>query len=530
MKANYFKVWLTSLLLVLGTLRSNLVLGQTNSWSNPNSGIWKWETNSNWSLSSPPASGQSVFITNIANTLAGSRFRTVEIDAVTVAALGAGITASNLTVSGFGSGSGASHNSLFLNNAGTNVQLYIADSMTITPNGVLNITNSSLFVGHNLYVDNNVLFNGGLIQEFVPGCGFLCFATSANTYIGYNGFGAFTMSGGEWEGGAVQLGTSLSTYGTLTISGGSVTMFTTLFGPPNSLNVINGTVWLKGGSLENNNNPQIGSAGGAGQMTVSNGVWLSDANGYIGVGGGTGTLTIAGGMASFPTCYLGSGANSLGVVWQTGGQLNISELELGADNVGQMTISNGTAYTEVIDVGYHPGSSGTLTVAGGDCEVAGWLYISAAGCTATGNVNVTGGSLNVTNSSHTAFLEVDSGTLTLSGGTLRVDKLILTNSCGHFVQTGGTLVVDGVTNVPGSFQITAIGREGNNMRITWTDAGGHTDVVQVTNGTAGNYTTNFTDLSPQIILTGLGNVTTNFLDVGGATNKPSRYYRVRLVP
>ena len=46
----------------------------------------------------------------------------------------------------------------------------------------------------------------------------------------------------------------------------------------------------------------------------------------------------------------------------------------------------------------------------------------------------------------------------------------------------------------------------------------------------GSYTTNFTDLSPLVILPGSGPATTNYLDTGGATNIPSRYYRIRLVP
>jgi len=44
----------------------------------------------------------------------------------------------------------------------------------------------------------------------------------------------------------------------------------------------------------------------------------------------------------------------------------------------------------------------------------------------------------------------------------------------------------------------------------------------------GSYLNTFTDLSPVISVPGLGESTTNYLDVGGATNTPSRYYRVRL--
>lgn len=78
--------------------------------------------------------------------------------------------------------------------------------------------------------------------------------------------------------------------------------------------------------------------------------------------------------------------------------------------------------------------------------------------------------------------------------------------------------------------VTAIALESNDVRITWLTSGGQTNVVQVTNGTAVGYTNNFSDLSPLFIIPGASDVLTNYLDVGGATNAPSRFYRVRLVP
>jgi hypothetical protein len=80
-------------------------------------------------------------------------------------------------------------------------------------------------------------------------------------------------------------------------------------------------------------------------------------------------------------------------------------------------------------------------------------------------------------------------------------------------------------------QVTSIVRQGNNVLLTWLTTGGKTNVIQFTKGAAGgNYSTNFTDLSPIIVPNGLGLTSTNYLDIGGATNTPSRYYRVRLVP
>jgi hypothetical protein len=83
---------------------------------------------------------------------------------------------------------------------------------------------------------------------------------------------------------------------------------------------------------------------------------------------------------------------------------------------------------------------------------------------------------------------------------------------------------------PGLFNVTSITPQGNDILITWQTVGGETNVVQVATGSSGSYTSNFTDLSPIIIPKGGDFTTTNYLDVGGATNAPNRYYRVRLVP
>jgi collagenase-like protein with putative collagen-binding domain/uncharacterized protein DUF4038 len=91
------------------------------------------------------------------------------------------------------------------------------------------------------------------------------------------------------------------------------------------------------------------------------------------------------------------------------------------------------------------------------------------------------------------------------------------------------LVLESATTVPLPFLINAMSVQGNNVLLTWTTVGGSTNVVQATNGSAdGSYSNNFVDLSPQIIPAGTSATTTNYLDIGGATNIPSRYYRVRL--
>ena len=89
------------------------------------------------------------------------------------------------------------------------------------------------------------------------------------------------------------------------------------------------------------------------------------------------------------------------------------------------------------------------------------------------------------------------------------------------------------TNPASVFQINSLATQGSNsadVLITWTTVGGITNVVQATGGVidgSGSYATNFIDLSPFIIIQGVGGQTTNYLDGSGATNSPARYYRIR---
>jgi PKD repeat protein len=85
------------------------------------------------------------------------------------------------------------------------------------------------------------------------------------------------------------------------------------------------------------------------------------------------------------------------------------------------------------------------------------------------------------------------------------------------------------TNTGSSFQITNIAQTGNGVLITWMMGPGKTNALQRTAGALdGSYNTNaFSDI---FIITNTVGTTTNYLDVGGATNSPSLYYRAHLVP
>ena len=80
-----------------------------------------------------------------------------------------------------------------------------------------------------------------------------------------------------------------------------------------------------------------------------------------------------------------------------------------------------------------------------------------------------------------------------------------------------------------ALHIVSIAEETSDLRITWLTGVGKTNALQFTNGEAGSgvYTNDFTDL---FLVTNTTGSVTNYLDIGGATNFPARYYRVRLVP
>jgi pectate lyase len=86
------------------------------------------------------------------------------------------------------------------------------------------------------------------------------------------------------------------------------------------------------------------------------------------------------------------------------------------------------------------------------------------------------------------------------------------------------------TNSTSALQITSVEPQGSDIVVTWKTIGGHTNAVQATTGEG--YNTNFVDIttSPHVVISGNGDATTNYVDIGGGTNSPLRFYRVRLVP
>ena len=440
--------------------------------------------------------------------------------------------------------------------------------------GQLTLSNGSVLardmtLGYNAGSTGNLAVAGGTLVT-----------TNGTITLGFIGAGQMLVSQGTVLGQDIEVGGFGA--GTLTVAGGT----NALAGQLLIANATGstGTVWVTGGRLIATNAPtQLGN-GGVGRMTVSNGTFLALVVNVGGSPGSPGTLTVAGGTNVIANTFaVGNAVGSTGTVWLTGGLLLATNFQttVGNASAGQMTVSNGTLVSTSVSVGFGVGSQGTLTMAGGTNSIYNILTIGAAPCSATGTVLIAGGALYVTNATGNAVLEVRTGTLTLGFGTLTVERFVMTNACAHFVHTGGSLIYgtavldpnrdddgdgipngyeqshgldplnvadasldfdgDGMSNLqeylagtdpndPNSiFRITSVLRTNTNFLITWTMGPGKTNALQSTAGAGnGSYqTNNFTDL---FTVTNTVGTVTNYLDVGGATNFPARYYRVRLVP
>jgi phosphatidylinositol-3-phosphatase len=95
------------------------------------------------------------------------------------------------------------------------------------------------------------------------------------------------------------------------------------------------------------------------------------------------------------------------------------------------------------------------------------------------------------------------------------------------------------TNTASVFRITSVATTGSDVVVTWQTSGGDpsglfgsgkTNVVEVFAGLLdGSYSNAFVSAGVTNVITTLGDVVTNAVDVGGATNTPSRYYRIRFL-
>ncbi len=295
-----------------------------------------------------------------------------------------------------------------------------------------------------------------------------------------------------------------------------------------------------------------GATSYSGNTTVSNGTLLVNST------MGTGAVTV------------GSGA-TLGGNGVIGGPVTVDGTLSPGTSVGTLTVSNNLVLNSDAVLQYELGTSSDLIAVSGDLTVAGTLNVTAAG--------------NLANTTYTLFTY--GGALTFNGlnqGSMppyhnyAIDtntpgqvNLVLTTTLNALQQW--QLAYFGATNSPAGnpsadpdgdgmlntneflagfnptnsaayLHVINVAKTGTDVKVTYLGANGdssyeagpvsRTNVLEVSPGRAnGSYSNNFVSAGVTNILSG-GNglgIATNMVDSGGATNVPSRYYRVRvLVP
>ncbi|HVM60796.1 MAG TPA: hypothetical protein VMV72_08015 [Verrucomicrobiae bacterium] len=433
-------------------------------------------------------------------------------------------------------------------------------------NNTLVIDNDGGLVSSNCYVGYNVWSCGNSV--LVSGSGSV-WSNGGNFYLGLNGAGNSLVIS---NGGAVDS----SSGGNYTFVGSSSSASSN-----NSVLVTGvGSVWSISGSMSLGwgaaSNSLVVEDGGqviAATATVgsdhsgtnsvlitgANSVWSNSGTLHIGAGAGSGNSVIISNGARMVagTAYLGSHSNNNKVRVVDGGAWENAELFIGLVASGDLL---------VVDGGSVSASSQLFIGPGGSCD----------------NVaELDNGSITVTNRTGTAALEVVTGQVIMNGGVLRVDSLIVNGVCARFFHYGGTLIYrnleldpalsavgDGIpndwkqqygldpldpnlankdvagtgftvlqdylagvdpTNPAAAFRITSVVPQTNDLLVTWTMGPNRTNALQAAAGDVnGGYNTNsFADI---FTVTNTVGTVTNYLDAGAATNVPSRYYRVRLVP
>jgi hypothetical protein len=425
-------------------------------------------------------------------------------------------------------------------------------TLTIADGGFISVSNSVLGIGN-----NGTTTNGAGVGQ----------VTIANATLN-----ASTITMGSTSGGLgtldIQSNAFVSVASNLTLVSGSLSS-------TSSVTVVGGTLSVLSGTVA------VGSAG-SGQLTIGSGGKLFGQTIRLGgpTGSASGNLFVqSGGHLSFH--FLS--ANQLAV---PGGDAdgNGGTIIIGDDHPASMTVSGDGTVTNIGTLIVGLNYTGTF-LQEDDSTVVVLTNMIVGDCdrSVVGSPTVNGGTLYVTNESHTAMLIVSNGTLVLNPpGRLVVDTLVLTNPCAQLVNNAGpgalqvlvgtqlapnlSAAGDGIPNgwkqqygfdpfdpsVAGedpdhdgmnnlaeylagtdpldpesNFRITAVAVVNKtNLRVDWTTVGGHSYVVQ-TNPVLSTGT--FHDLSPVIPVPGQNPGTASYVHIGGATNHTD-FYRVRLGP
>jgi T5SS/PEP-CTERM-associated repeat protein len=353
----------------------------------------------------------------------------------------------------------------------------IADRMRLGTNnntvGTLQVNSGTLTV---LSGSTNALLLGDAqgATGVVTVAGGSIVATNISTQVGSLGTGQMTVSNGVVMTGQTAIGAGTNTQGSLTLSGGNMTVLSNLTAAaaPGS----QGAIFVRGGQLTATNGViGIGNDGtatngfGVGTATVSNGTVLANQILLGSAAGGHGNLTIQpNGMVSLVgsnallvpddvdidggeldinngEIVCGSATNFPGSLTMFSGAASAYQIYVGSGGAGTLTISGGQmSASPLMDIGFNPGSAGSVWMSGGTLtagviilgdsgvgqlslsnngiiQVSSSFSVGASGAPgAAGTLRVAGGSLTVS-----VPVYVGAGSVWVSAGQLQAASLLL---------------------------------------------------------------------------------------------------------
>jgi T5SS/PEP-CTERM-associated repeat protein len=387
------------------------------------------------------------------------------------------------------------------------------NSVTVTGTGSVLTNNSDLYLGYRGKNNRMTISDGGVVRDSTGWVG-TGVSSSSNNVV------TVTDLGSVWINGLMVLG-DIGTGNQMTIAnGGEVRCANIIMGnaasSSNNVGTVTGagSVWNIGPS-PGLGNLEVGHGGRHNQLTIRDGAAVHATHGVLGGGSKSNEVTVAG----------------TGSVWDSMGDLTVGS----SGQTNTLIIETGASVVATnVYVSYLVNAAGNrIDIEGGSLAATNVTIgnNTLTNCAATGQITVDAGELLVTNAAGNAKLEIVTGTLTLNGGTTVVDRLVITNACARFVHAGGTLIDGSYVFDRTKFRSTAVTPSGIDILLTWMMGPGATNALQAAPGDVnGGYSTNgFSDIFVVTNNSAAGTVT-NYLDVGAATNKPSRFYRIRLVP
>jgi autotransporter-associated beta strand protein/T5SS/PEP-CTERM-associated repeat protein len=266
--------------------------------------------------------------------------------------------------------------------------------------------------------------------------------TYGNLFVGQvpGGSGSLSVSGGAIGGSIAFVAFDSGSSGSVSSTGGlwrNTMLYVGYFG--------SGTLLVNGGTVSATYAGSIAhNPGSLGSATVSAGLWNAGGSGgfFVGVSG-TGTMLVNGGTVSNSTSYIGH-SSGLGTVTVTGGRWTNSELNVGYNGRGNLTIDGGYVSNSSFGyVGYGQGSNGIVTVNGGTWANTLPNYSLHIGDSGTGTVRVNGGVVTAS-LVRLSYQATGNGTLILSGssggrGTFEASQIVEELGTGHVTFDGGIL-------------------------------------------------------------------------------------------